>query len=174
MFSNNGAAASPSSENVSLALVYKLEFDRRKTNSTHPDEIAFFTLVLDEKYEEAIDYASNMKDQIFGGRMILDLLRCRDGLGINVNAMNNNSLRQTPLHRAAINRKWHAYYALVDKDADSSLKDGTGTSASQYRHKNSMTLLDSENPLQIIKDLFGDSTPLADVNNICGLGSGPG
>ena len=54
-------------------------------------------------------YASNMDDQGLGGRLILDLLKYREELGVDVNSMNNNPFKQSPLHRVAINKNWHDY-----------------------------------------------------------------
>jgi ankyrin repeat protein len=158
-FATPSSAASSSRDSL---LPSKLAFKHRKENSSNPNEINFFTLALEEKYEEAIVYATNMDDQAFGGRMILDLLKHRDELKINVNTMNDNPLRQTPLHRAAIHSKWHAYYALVEVGANSYLEDSKGIPANEYRCRNSMTVFNSRAQHQILKDLFGDAAPMAE------------
>jgi len=41
-------------------------------------------------------------------------------------------LKQTPLHKAALNKNWYAYYALKINGADVCLKDARNKSASQY------------------------------------------
>ena len=105
----------------------------------------------------------NMSDQAFGGRMILDLLKNRDDLGIDVNTMNANPLRQTPLHQAAIHKKWHAYYALVERGANSNLKDRDGIPAIEYRSRNGMTVFNTQALHQIRRDLLGEAAPEAEA-----------
>ena len=102
-------SSNPSETHHDKALPSELEFTSRKEHSENPQEIVFFTLALEKKYEEAIMYASNMDDQGLGGRLILDLLKYREELGADVNTMNDNPLKQSPLHRVAINKKWHDY-----------------------------------------------------------------
>ena len=168
------ASSSAASRGHESLLPSQLELKLRKESSEHPDEIEFFTLSIAEKYEEAIVYASNMENQALGGRMILDLLKHRDELGINVNTMNNNPLKQTPLHRVAINKKWHAYYALVERGAKSYLHDSNGVPASEYRSRNGMTIFDTQAQQQIRQDLFGDAAPAAEafINTVNGANAG--
>lgn len=141
----------------------QLEFEHRKKLSKNPQEIAFFTLALEKKFEQAIIYASNMDDQGSGGRLILDLLKHRKELEIDVNTMNDNPLKQSPLHRTAINKKWHAYYALVERGGNSLLPDSSGISAQDYRIRNGMTVFNLPEQQQIRSDLFGDSAPEAEA-----------
>ncbi len=152
-------ASAPSETHHREALPSQLEFEHRKEHSESPQEIAFFTLALEKKYEEAIMHASNMDDQGLGGRLILDLLKYREELGIDVNTMNDNPLKQSPLHRVAINKKWHAFYALVEKGGNSLLLDSIGVTAQEYRIRNGMTIFNQQAQQQIRRDLFGDATP---------------
>lgn len=152
-FSDTSPAASLRPESLPV----QFEFEYRRKYSENPQEIGFFTLALEHKYEEAIMLASNMDDQGLGGRLILELLEHRQELGIDVNTMNDNPLKQTPLHRVAINSKWHAYYALVERGANSRLADSRGKEANQYRTANGMTIFNQQAQHQIRKDLFGDA-----------------
>lgn len=153
----------PSETNPGEALASQLEFQNRKERTENPQEIVFFTLALEKKYEEAIMYASNLDDQRLGGRLILDLLKYREELGIDVNTMNDNPLKQSPLHRVAINQKWHAYYALVERGGNSNLSDSSGISAQEYRSRNGMTIFNEQAQQQIIRDLFVDAAPEAEA-----------
>lgn len=133
------------------------EFTQLKEHSQNRDEVRFFTLALERKFEEAIMYASDMSDQGLGGRMILDLLRYRGVLAIDVNKMNDNPLGQTPLHRFAIDKKWHAYFALLERGADSGLLDNSNTPAQEYRRRNGMHISDNLDLIaEIYQDLAGD------------------
>ncbi len=95
--------------------------------------------------------------------MILDLLKFSNELRIDVNVMNDNPLTQTPLHQTAINKKWHAYYALVERGANSYLPDSHGISANEYRGRNGMTAFNRQAQQQIRQDLFGDAAPGAEA-----------
>lgn len=156
-------SSNPSETHHDKASPSVLEFTSRKEHSENPQEIAFFTLALEKKYEEAIMYASNMDDQGLGGRLILDLLKYREELGVDVNTMNDNSLKQSPLHRVAINKKWHAYYALVERGAASYLPDSNGIPAYEYRSRNGLTIFNQQAQQQIRRDLFGDAAPQAEA-----------
>lgn len=157
-------SSNSSETNHDSALPSELEFRRRKEHSDNQQEIVFFTLVLEKKYEKAIMHASNMDDQKLGGKLILDLLKYKQELAIDVDTMNNNPLKQTPLHRAAINRKWHAYYALVKREVDSELPDFNGRSAQDYRIENGMDVHAAPEELkQILRDLFGNDAAEAET-----------
>lgn len=151
-----------SSPNPAESLSAEQVFAQRKDNAEDPQESRFFALALDRHYEEAIMHASEMENQKLGGRLILDLLKYQKELGLNINNMNDNTLHQTPLHRAAINKRWHAYFALVERGADSALPDLTGVAARDYRTQNGMSALNIGWMQQIRQDLFGDTAPEAE------------
>jgi hypothetical protein len=127
------------------------KFKNLKANSSDQDEIKFLELVLVAKYEKAILYAIEMDNQLLGGKLILKLLKHKNDLRMNINMMNNNSLQQTPLHKAVINQNWHAYFAMLEHGANSYLCDVNSMTAIQHTHQQGMSL---DAKMQIKKDLL--------------------
>jgi hypothetical protein len=115
-----------------------LKFSQRKDKSQDRDEVIFCNLVLARQYEEAIEYASNLRDKnpILGGQLIIDLLDEREKLSINVNEMNKNPQEQTPLHKAAIRKQFYAYHAIKQGGGDSQVADKLGKTAKDYYDEN--------------------------------------